>query len=194
VSDTVGFIRKLPHRLIESFKSTLDEVRESDLLVHVIDATHPRFEEHEQVVAETLTEIEADGKPSLLVFNKIDALETSNHLHVLQSAYPNAAFVSATRGIGVSELKEKLLSEFEKDYDEDVLFLPAEDQSIIARIRKIGEVLSEEYLEAVADEDSESKMVVRIRFRTALRNRKDIEPIINQYRDFLPEIAVSSPD
>ena len=194
VSDTVGFIRKLPHRLIESFKSTLDEVRESDLLIHVIDATHPRFEEHQQVVEDTLKEIEADGKPSLLVFNKIDALESSDHLHVLQSAHPNAAFVSATRGIGVSELKEKLLAVIEKDYDEEVLFLPVEDQNIIARIRKIGEVLSEEYLEAVTEKDGESKMVVRIRFRTAFRHRKDIEPIIYQYRDFLPEVAVSSPD
>ena len=191
ISDTVGFIRKLPHRLIESFKSTLDEVRESDLLVHVIDATHPRFEEHQRVVRETLKEIEADGKPSLLVFNKIDALESSDHLHVLQNAYSKAAFVSATRGIGVSELKEKLISLIESDYEEEVLFLPVEDQSIIARIHKIGEVLSEEYLEAVADHDSETKMVVRIRFRTAFRDRKDIEPIINQYRDYLPEVATS---
>src|SRR6476620_3646790 len=70
--DTVGFIRKLPHQLVESFKSTLDEVREADLLVHVVDLSHPSFEEHIAVVNKTLEEIEAGNKPTLLVFNKID--------------------------------------------------------------------------------------------------------------------------
>lgn len=73
LSDTVGFIRKLPHSLVESFKSTLDEVRESDLLLHVVDITHPRFEEQMHVVQETLAEIGAADKPTITVFNKIDA-------------------------------------------------------------------------------------------------------------------------
>lgn len=73
LSDTVGFIRKLPHDLVESFKSTLDEVREADILLHVVDISHPNFEEHIRVVNETLQEIGALDKPVLLVFNKIDA-------------------------------------------------------------------------------------------------------------------------
>ncbi|MFT6715492.1 MAG: GTP-binding protein HflX [Saprospiraceae bacterium] len=73
LSDTVGFIRKLPHGLVESFKSTLDEVREADLLIHVVDISHPAFEDHIKVVNETLTEIASSDKPTLLVFNKIDA-------------------------------------------------------------------------------------------------------------------------
>jgi GTP-binding protein HflX len=73
LSDTVGFIRKLPHDLIESFKSTLDEVRESDLLVHVVDISHPNFEEQISVVNETLRELGASEKPSIIIFNKIDA-------------------------------------------------------------------------------------------------------------------------
>lgn len=73
LSDTVGFIRKLPHNLIESFKSTLDEIRESDLIIHVVDISHPDFEEQIQVVNQTLAEIHADNKKMLLVFNKIDA-------------------------------------------------------------------------------------------------------------------------
>ena len=73
LSDTVGFIRKLPHSLVESFKSTLDEVREADILLHVVDITHPHFEEHIAVVNETLKEIGAADKPIILVFNKIDA-------------------------------------------------------------------------------------------------------------------------
>jgi len=72
LSDTVGFIRKLPHQLVESFKSTLDEARESDILVHVIDISHPNFEEHMEVVNSTLNELGAGDKPMILVFNKID--------------------------------------------------------------------------------------------------------------------------
>jgi GTP-binding protein HflX len=75
LSDTVGFIRKLPHQLIESFKSTLDETRESDLLIHVVDVAHPQFEDHLAVVNATLAEIGSDGAPTLLLFNKIDELE-----------------------------------------------------------------------------------------------------------------------
>lgn len=73
LTDTVGFIRKLPHQLVESFKSTLDEVREADVLVHVLDISHPNFEEHFQVVNETLSEIDKSEKPTIVVFNKIDA-------------------------------------------------------------------------------------------------------------------------
>lgn len=73
LSDTVGFIRKLPHQLVESFKSTLDEVREADLLLHVVDISHPNFEEQIAVVKETLQEIGAGEKPVFLIFNKIDA-------------------------------------------------------------------------------------------------------------------------
>lgn len=73
LSDTVGFIRKLPTQLVESFKSTLDEVREADILLHVVDISHPHFEDHINVVRETLKEIGAGDKPTLLIFNKIDA-------------------------------------------------------------------------------------------------------------------------
>lgn len=73
LSDTVGFIRKLPHDLVESFKSTLDEVRESDLLLHIVDISHPNFEEQIQVVNETLRELGSSDKPSIIIFNKIDA-------------------------------------------------------------------------------------------------------------------------
>ncbi|MCH2224342.1 MAG: GTPase HflX, partial [Crocinitomicaceae bacterium] len=75
LTDTVGFIRKLPHQLVESFKSTLDEVRESDILVHVLDLSHPNFEDHFQVVNETLSEIDNSEKPTIVVFNKIDAYQ-----------------------------------------------------------------------------------------------------------------------
>jgi GTP-binding protein HflX len=79
LTDTVGFIRKLPHQLVESFKSTLDEVREADLLIHVLDISHPNFEDHYEVVNETLSEIDKSEKPVILVFNKIDAYHPVEH-------------------------------------------------------------------------------------------------------------------
>ena len=72
MADTVGFIRKLPHQLVESFKSTLDEVREADILLHVVDISHPQFEDHIRTVEKTLAELEAIDKPTILVFNKVD--------------------------------------------------------------------------------------------------------------------------
>jgi GTP-binding protein HflX len=77
LSDTVGFIRKLPHHLVESFKSTLDEVRDSDLLLHVIDISHPGFEEQIRVVNETLLDLNSADKPVVMVFNKTDAFTFS---------------------------------------------------------------------------------------------------------------------
>ncbi len=118
LSDTVGFIRKLPTRLIESFKSTLDEIREADLLLHVVDLSHPAFEEQIRVVSETLRELGASDKPTLLIFNKIDqyaADEISNgkerpSLDELRETYmaklhAPAVFVSATDHTNIQELR-----------------------------------------------------------------------------------------
>ena len=81
LTDTVGFIRKLPHTLVESFKSTLDEVREADILIHVVDISHHRFEEQIHIVNDTLKEIDSLDKPTILVFNKMDLLENNGELH-----------------------------------------------------------------------------------------------------------------
>ena len=77
LSDTVGFIRKLPHQLVESFKSTLDEVREADLLLHIVDLSHESFEDHYNTVNETIADIGAADKPTIIIFNKIDAYMSS---------------------------------------------------------------------------------------------------------------------
>ena len=127
LSDTVGFIRKLPTMLVESFKSTLDEVREADILVHVVDISHPNFEEQIQIVSETLAEIDKQEKPSLLVFNKIDAFQfvkkddddltpvkkENLSLDDLKQTWMsklsnNCVFISAKDKQNVEELKSKL--------------------------------------------------------------------------------------
>ncbi len=124
LSDTVGFIRKLPHHLVECFKSTLDEVREADVLIHVVDISHPYFEDHIRAVNETLKDIGAVDKPIITVFNKIDAYkppveldEDGEEIKVTLDDFRNswmaknadpAIFISATNKINVEEFKEKL--------------------------------------------------------------------------------------
>ena len=127
LTDTVGFIRKLPHQLVESFKSTLDEVREADILVHVLDLSHPNFEEQFNVVNETLHEIDNTEKPSILVFNKIDAFapieldgdegETINSIEILKKSWmakmqkTKCVFISATEKDNIEELKSVIYEE-----------------------------------------------------------------------------------
>lgn len=125
LSDTVGFIRKLPHSLVESFKSTLDEVRESDILVHVVDLSHPGFEEQIEVVNQTLAEIQANDKPTMMVFNKVDAWQPADEdhgndgpeekqslenlkKHWIARNNPPAIFISATQKTNLDEFRDIL--------------------------------------------------------------------------------------
>jgi len=193
LSDTVGFIRKLPHRLIESFKSTLDEVRESDVLVHVVDVTHKRFEEHMRVVGETLQELEAEDKPTLVVFNKVDALDDRNLLRALRKEYPDAAFVSALRGIGLEALKQDLLDVIEQDYVERVAYIPVTAPKAIAQVHELADVIEEDYL--YAQNGSGPQAVARMHFRVAQRNDARLENTLAPFDGLRPvphEAAASS--
>jgi GTP-binding protein HflX len=135
MSDTVGFIRKLPHHLVESFKSTLDEAIESDVLLHVVDVSHPNYEEQINVVNETLKELEALDKPVIMVFNKMDQYEERNFdeylsdevkheiLAELETGWKNktnnhAVFISALKREGIKELRQMILSKTAKLYQE----------------------------------------------------------------------------
>lgn len=193
LSDTVGFIRKLPHKLIESFKSTLDEVRESDVLVHVVDATHHGREDHISVVNETLKELEAHDKPTLLVFNKVDALEDHSLLRALRSEYPDAVFVSALRGIGLTELKTRLLAVIEADYVERVAYLPVTESKTISYIHEIADVTAEEYLYVRNGSQDKPRAAARLRFRVPKRFARELQPTLERYADLkpLPEDAVN---
>jgi len=119
LSDTVGFIRKLPHHLIESFKSTLDEVKEADILLHVVDLSHPFHHNQIEVVSQTLGEIGASGIPTILVLNKIDAFKAQHpevNLNEMKGSYrekgyQKIVFISATKRENLDELREVLLEE-----------------------------------------------------------------------------------
>jgi GTP-binding protein HflX len=134
LSDTVGFIRKLPHHLVESFKSTLDEARESDVLVHVVDISHPQHEDHIATVIQTLKDLGVEDKPTLMVFNKIDLyrkkyfdeyLDEENKVEILtelQENYRNTyntdnVFISAVTKENVADFRKVLQQIVEKEYD-----------------------------------------------------------------------------
>lgn len=176
LSDTVGFIRKLPHRLIESFKSTLDEVRESDALLHVVDCSHPRFEDQIRVVNATLKELEAHDKPTLVVFNKVDAVESPDVIQRLRDSHQDAVFVSAVRGIGLSTLRDEIVALVEADYVETEVRIPVTNAGAIAHVRRVADILEEEYL---SEAPHEAIPIARLRIRLARKHRRGLQGILS---------------
>ena len=112
VTDTVGFIRKLPTQLIESFKSTLNEITESDLLIHVVDISHPNYEEHIDSVNEILGQIDSSDKPLILVYNKIDSIDDHSFIELNKS--DEKEYISAQKKININQLKEKIFKHVRK--------------------------------------------------------------------------------
>jgi GTPase len=127
LTDTVGFIRKLPHQLIESFKSTLDEVREADLLIHVVDIAHPNFEDHYKVVNETLNELDNTEKPVILVFNKIDAYQ-----HVEKEADDPSPMDKSNYSL--EDLKKTWMSKLN---NQRCVFISAENKENIEELKQV---------------------------------------------------------
>jgi len=144
LSDTVGFIRKLPHHLVQSFKSTLDEVREADLLIHLVDGSSTMVHEYIEVVEQTLKELKSNHKQTLLVFNKVDRMDDEQH-EMLRGEYPNALYISAIRGIGLSELEEAIEQEIESNYIQVDLDIPIQAYKAVAFIHEHAHVQNEKY-------------------------------------------------
>ena len=145
--DTVGFIRKLPHHLVASFRSTLEETLDADVLLHVVDAGHPHFEEQIGAVQEVLKDLDIEKKPQLTVFNKIDTLSHRDRLTPLAERYAPAAFISATRGLGLAQLKTALIDLISHSEVEGSLALPLEATRQLAQIHDSAKVLSKDYAE-----------------------------------------------
>ena len=148
LSDTVGFIRKLPHHLVESFKSTLDEVREADLLLHVVDGSSPMVHEYIEVVDETLKELKATKQDRILIFNKVDRMNDEQH-EMLRQEYPDAHYISAVRGIGLSELEAAIEDRIESQYLAIDVEIPLHAYKAVAFIHEHAHVDSEKYNENI---------------------------------------------
>ena len=173
ISDTVGFIRKLPHNLVASFKSTLEEVVEADLLLHVVDATHPLLEEQIEVVKETLEEIGAIGKNIFYVFNKIDQMTDRTILKALQERFTPSIAISAQRGINILGLKEKISEVINASYTEINFSLPMSDYKLISQIRNIAMIVKSDY-----DEEK-----VNLKLRVSKNNLSHINNLISKYKN-----------
>jgi GTP-binding protein HflX len=148
LTDTVGFIRKLPHDLVASFRATLEEVAESDLLLHVIDASHPAWEEQRSVVLQVLGEIGASGIRTLYVFNKIDRVQPDSLVPLetrIQNLVPGSVFVSAVADGGLEPLKRSLLAAARSLRTLAEIRLPLSDGRLLAEIHRSAEVLEQKH-------------------------------------------------
>ena len=146
LTDTVGFIKKLPHGLVEAFKATLEEVVQADLLLHVVDISHPQVEEQIAAVNAVLAEIGAGDKPTLMVFNKIDRLNGSKEaLGRFKEKHANAVAISAATGEGLSVLLAELGTQLRPVREFLELRVPHEQAAVIARLHQVGQVIERRY-------------------------------------------------
>jgi GTP-binding protein HflX len=155
LSDTVGFVRHLPHHIVEAFRSTLEEVAYADLVVHVVDGAHPDPEGQVTAVREVLGEVGADRIPELLVVNKIDAADEETMLR-LKRAWPDAVFVSARSGLGIGELHKAIAQRLPRPAVDMRVVLPYDRGDLVARIHRGGQVLDTRY----TDEGTELRVRV----------------------------------
>lgn len=168
LSDTVGFIRKLPAHLVASFKSTLNEVRDSDLILHVLDISHDYFQDHIKVVEKTLKELGCEKNPSILVFNKVDLLNDRSRTEFIKHEFPDAIIVSAVKGFNIQKLIKAILNFTETSFVERTIKLNISDSKTAAMIHTLAEVKSITY-----DED-----LIKIEIRTSKVNAEKIAVLI----------------
>lgn len=157
--DTVGFIRKLPHHLVASFKSTLEEARNADMLMHVVDVSHPHFEDQIETVRSVLRDLNIVKKPTLYVFNKIDCVEDKSPVFNLRKRYDPSVFVSAKKGMFLNELKNTLNAFIQDSYTHLNVTIPLNRGDIIAKLHNIARVLKIDCFDNQANIAIESRSV-----------------------------------
>jgi len=145
ISDTVGFIRKLPAHLVASFKSTLNEVRDSDIILHMIDLSHPYYEDHLKVVEDTLKEFGSEHKKDIKVFNKVDAVGDKSIIEYVRNKYPGSVIISAQKGINISSLIKSIETTIKDSFVEEEITLRIEQTKLASQIHDLAEVTSVKY-------------------------------------------------
>jgi GTP-binding protein HflX len=145
LSDTVGFIRDLPHHLVASFRATLEETRQARLLLHVVDASNPVAEEQIKAVNRVLKEIDCAAKPTLLVLNKVDRVSDRSYLDVLEKHHPRAVAVSAATGQGLDDLRDAVIEAISADFVEAEIETAAGNGRVLAYLGAHTEIYRQEY-------------------------------------------------
>ena len=147
LTDTVGLIRKLPHQLVAAFRATLEEIRQADLLLHVVDGAHPANEEHIRAVLQVLEELEIKDKPMITVFNKSDLIQDQQeHIERLVNSYSPSVLISAAKGTGFTELLGLLATHFYQDKIHLKLLIPHDQQDIMAFLHEQTIILKKEFI------------------------------------------------
>lgn len=145
--DTVGFIRKLPHLLVAAFKSTLEEAVHADILLHIIDVSHPMAEEQAATTFEVLKELGAEQKPIITVLNKIDLCPDSTMVYRLRIKYPKTVTISALQGTDLDGLQELMVQELNKQRKSVILRIPQSQYAVVSEVMRLGNILKQEYEE-----------------------------------------------
>ena len=164
ISDTVGFIKNLPHDLVESFKSTLEEVKFADLLLHVVDVSHKDHNSQLETTEKVLEEIKAHKIPSLIIFNKIDQINNNDFLlsKILRKKYPESLFVSSFSKADMKSLRERVLSYFKDQFVKETIYVPQQDEKVLAYVHSNCLITSSDYssIDKVKLEIQASKQVL----------------------------------
>jgi GTP-binding protein HflX len=166
MTDTVGFIRKLPHHLVASFKSTLEEITEADIILHLCDIASKTFQDQITVVSETLADLGAADKPTLMVFNKIDLLVDRSIIATVTEQFPQSVIISAARGINILGLKSEVTKLLQQEFVDQTFTISQGDQKLISYLHTVGEVLDKDY--------QESSVVLSLRIR-----KKEFEKVVS---------------
>ncbi len=166
MTDTVGFIRKLPHHLVASFKSTLEEITEADIILHLSDISSKTFQDQITVVTDTLADLGVVDKPTLMVFNKIDLLTDRSMIAALSERFPHSVFISAKRGINILGLKDEVTKLLQQEFVDKTFSISQGDQKLISYLHTVGEVFDKDYSEDAV------KLSIRVR-------KKDYERLMS---------------
>jgi GTP-binding protein HflX len=145
ITDTVGFIRKLPHHLVESFKTTLNVVSEADLIIHVVDLTNPYFEDHIRVVTETLQSLGCKDTNQVMVFNKIDILNDKSRLNYVKSVFPESIIISAERGININRLRDVFINFYEHNFVEHTIRTDHSKSHLVSKVHSLIDDIETNY-------------------------------------------------
>jgi len=169
MSDTVGFIRKLPPHLVASFKSTLNEVRDADVIIHLIDLSHHYYEDHLKIVGETLKEFGSEDKREIIVFNKVDSIKDKSKIEFIRNSYKDSVIISAQKGINISKLQKVLKDIIEDAFVEEEIELSIDETKLASRIHNLAEVTSIKY----------NHDTVKFLYRTNKENSEKIRKLLN---------------
>lgn len=143
--DTVGFIRKLPHLLVAAFKSTLEEAVQADILIHLVDVSHPMAEEQAATTYEVLDELGAKERPVIMVLNKIDKVEDQAKINRLRILYPKTVAISALNKTGLEDLQEAMIEELKKQRKVVNLRIPQSEYATVSEVERLGNILERDY-------------------------------------------------